>query len=61
MENNKKKARVPRVEFRRIANNRRQIQVLTYQPGEDQPFETIADIVPLRKRAPAKRPAATGA
>jgi hypothetical protein len=45
----------PVVEYRRMANSKKQILVLTYQPGEKKPFETIVDVVPLRKRSRIKR------
>ena len=43
---------VPRVEFRRIENSKRQILVLTHSPGKIVPFETIADVIPVKKRLP---------
>lgn len=45
----------PVVEYRRMGDSKKQILVLTYQPGEQKPFETIVDVVPLKKGARIKR------
>jgi hypothetical protein len=39
-----------RIEFQRVQDNANQIRVLTFQPGQQEPFETIADAVQIRKR-----------
>ena len=53
-------AKLPIVEYHRLENTKKQIRVLTYQPGEPKPFETIVDVVPLRRRARVRRSTSRG-
>lgn len=46
----------PRIEFRDIPGNQRQVQVLTWQPGEREPFEILVDVIRRKKRVQKKQP-----